>query len=70
MEPTRNKMMFWLGDYEVVQSKHLGGITVKIGNGVTITFHLGPNFPHTVREGDKLPLYTEVPYAHPKQSPE
>jgi len=43
----------------MVQSRFAGGITIDIGKGIYTTIHLG-DIKHNVKEGDKLPLYTEI----------
>jgi hypothetical protein len=63
MESTQNKMKVYMGEFEVVQISNLGGITINIGKNVHITIHLG-DFPHQIKTGDRLPLFTEVPYAN------
>lgn len=58
-----------LGDFPVVQVSQLGGIVIAIGKGIHNHSHLG-DFPHDVKPGDKLPLYTEIPYALPRRPSE
>lgn len=61
MEPPQAKMRLFLGSFVVVRVEPLM-ITISLGNKVYIHVHPG-DFPHTVEEGDTLPLFTEVPYA-------
>ena len=68
MEPTKTKMRIYLGEFEVVEVKSFGGIRIMLGPGTTITIHVG-DFPHQVKLGDKLPLYTEMPYAQAVATP-
>ena len=68
MEPTQAKMIIFLGEFEVVEVKSFGGVRIKLGEGTTITIHLG-DFPHAVKAGDRLPLYTEMPYAQAVATP-
>lgn len=63
MEPTQGTMKLFMGEFEVVQVNTVGAITINVGRKVHITIYLG-DFKHMVKAGDKLPLYTEVPYAH------
>jgi hypothetical protein len=63
MEPTQSTVKVHMGDFTVVQVSNLGGITINIGKNVHITIHIG-DFPHQIKTGDRLPLFTEVPYAH------
>ena len=51
-----------LGNFEVVQVL-LGGITINIGKNVHITIHVG-DFPHDVKAGDRLTLFTEIDNAN------
>ena len=67
MEPVEAKMKIYLGEFKVVQADPLGAITLNIGRNVHVTIHLG-DFPHTVKTGDTLPLYTEVPHAYTGQT--
>lgn len=63
MEPSggsMNKLKIFLGEFEVVSTRL--GITIELGKGVHTTIHLDPSL-HSVKPGDKLPLYTEVPDA-------
>lgn len=68
MEPTQGKMKVLMGEFEVVQVDTFGGITINVGRKVHITIHVG-DFPHMVKPGDKLPLFTEVPYANTGPAP-
>ena len=52
----------FLGDFEVVQVL-LGGITINVGRNVHITIHVG-DFPHNIKAGDRLPLFTEIDNAN------
>lgn len=60
------KQVVWMSDVEVVEVT-AATITVNLGRNVTITMHT-VNFPHTCQVGDKIPLYTELPYAQLSQS--
>ena len=60
MEPVKAKMRVWLGDFPVVECK-LDGITLNIGRNVHLTMHVG-DFPHKIKPGEMLPLFTEIPY--------
>lgn len=51
----------YIGEFPVVECK-LGGITIDLGKHVFATIHLG-DFPHNVKPGDKLPLFTEISHA-------
>ena len=62
------RMKFLIGRYPIVDFK-IGGITVDLGKGVYIHFYIG-DFPHSLKVGDKLPLYTEVPYAKSRSTSE
>ena len=74
MEPTDPKVSrrphckILMGEFRVVQVK-LDGITIDLGRKVHITIHVG-DFPHSIREGDVLPLFTEIPYAIPGSASE
>jgi hypothetical protein len=61
MEPTLAPLKVFIGDFEVV---HVSGtaITLHLGKHVHATIHLP--IEHTVKEGDTLPLYTELTYAN------
>jgi hypothetical protein len=65
MEPAHTKIM--LGDFRVIERK-FDGIRIDLGKQVTIWIHLG-DFPHNVKPGDTLPLFTEIAYAIPKSTP-
>lgn len=62
MEPTNPPLKVFIGDFEVVQVSGLQ-ITLHLGKHVHATIHLP--IEHTVKAGDTLPLYTELPYANP-----
>jgi hypothetical protein len=61
MEPTQAPLKVFVGDFEVV---HVSGmsITLHLGKHVHATIHLP--IEHNVKEGDTLPLYTELTYAY------
>lgn len=59
MEPVTHKMKIFLGEYEVVEAKFMGGVTISLNKQVHITLWLG-DLVHGVKPGDKLPLYTEI----------
>lgn len=62
MEPTPQPMMkVFLGEYEIVERGPLGTLAIALGNNVHIQMHMA-NFPYTCKAGDKLPLFTYVPY--------
>lgn len=69
MESIKGKIRFYLGEYEVVEAKFPGAVTINLGNNVHITIHPGGNLPLSVKPGDRLPLYTEIPLAQPSQPP-
>lgn len=54
------KQTIWMADVPVVEVKG-GQITINIGNNVFLTIHAG-EFPHTVKTGDTIPLYTQLPF--------
>ena len=60
MEPTQAPLKVFVGDFEVV---HVSGmaITLHLGKHVHATIHLP--ITHDIKEGDTLPLYTELTYA-------
>ena len=60
MESTKATMKIFLGEFRVVDV-HLDGISIDLGKQVHITIHVG-DFPHRVKTGDLIPLFTEVPY--------
>ena len=64
MEPPPHQVTqrFLLGWFEVVQAHYADGITIDMGKGVFTTIYIG-DFQHSVKPGDRLPLYTEIPYA-------
>jgi len=53
-------MKIYCGEFPVVAVLPLGGIKVQMAAEFTITIWLG-DFPHHVKEGDRLPMYFEVP---------
>lgn len=63
MEPTgtevKQRQLIFMAECRVVQVRG-GDITINLGKNVHLTTHLGA-FPHAVKEGDTLPLYTTVP---------
>ncbi len=61
MEPTAPKIRIFLGEFDVVEVLSMGAFRLKLGPGTTITIHLG-DFPHRVKPGDRVPLFTEIPY--------
>ena len=67
MESTQATMKIYMGEFKVVQVK-LDGITINIGRNVHVTIHLG-DFPHTLKAGDSIPMFTEVPYDNTRQAP-
>lgn len=68
MEPAQAKMRIFMGEFEVVEIYAMGALRVKLGPGTTITLHLG-DFPHKVKPGDKIPLFTEIPYGQAVAAP-
>lgn len=58
MAHKENRMKLLLGEFPVAQITSLGAVTLDLGNSVRFTLHLGDN--HTVKIGDRLPLYTEI----------
>jgi hypothetical protein len=68
MEPAQAKVRMYLGVYEVIEILALGAIRVKLGPGTAVVIHMG-DFPHLVKLGDRIPLYTEVPYAETISTP-
>lgn len=58
---TPGKMKLFIGEFQVEKADHLE-IVLNIGGNVRIHIHPG-DFEHLVKRGDKLPLYTEVPFA-------
>jgi hypothetical protein len=67
MESTYPKMRILMGEFPVVEVKPYGAITINVGKNVHITIHVG-DFQHSLNPGDKVPLFTEIPYANPQQS--
>jgi hypothetical protein len=67
MEPIKDKVKVYLGEFIVVQTK-LDGITIDLGRNIHITMHLG-DFTHDIKPGDKLPLFTEIQHAIPERTP-
>lgn len=65
MESPQAKITLFLGDYlvEEVSSK---GIAINIGNNVRINVHpLVFGGSTSLKAGDKVPLYTEIPVCPP-----
>jgi hypothetical protein len=62
-----NLMSLYMGDYEVVAVTPLA-ITIHLGRNVHIHIHPG-DLQHNVKPGDKLPLYTQVPYGQALEPP-
>jgi hypothetical protein len=60
------KVRIFLGDFPVEQATSTS-VTINVGRNVRITMHI--SFPHTAKEGSTLPLFTEIPYADPRQTP-
>lgn len=58
------KRTMYLGEFEVVEITATS-VVVLLGKGVQI--HVPTQFlpNHSTKIGDKLPLYTELPYAKP-----
>ena len=63
MEPTQAPLKIFVGDFEVVQVKG-SAITLHLGKQVHATIHIMGNIQHDIKEGDTLPLYTELAYAN------
>jgi hypothetical protein len=61
MEPTQAPLKIFVGDFEVVQVSGMA-ITLHLGKHVHATIHLP--FTHDVKEGDTLPLFTELQHAN------
>jgi hypothetical protein len=63
MEPVKNAMMdVFLGLFPVEEVSMDNKMAINIGNNVRIICHLHAGFPHLVKSGDLVPLYTKVPY--------
>jgi hypothetical protein len=62
-------MKIFLGEFEVDQVGPLGTIGFSLGKKAHITMHIG-DFQHTVKVGDKIPLFTEIAYADARPTPE
>ncbi len=55
-------MTIFLGEYTVVErADSLGSIAIHLGNNVYINMHI-VGLPMTVKPGEKLPLFTQIPY--------
>lgn len=55
-------MQLYLGSYEVVERKdQLGSFAIHLGGHVYINIHV-LGLPARMKAGDKLPLFTKVPY--------
>lgn len=67
MEPTPNTLKIYLGEFYVVEVAK-GRLTIDLGKNVHITIYLG-DYDHTIKSGQKLPLYTEIPYANFRPTP-
>jgi hypothetical protein len=59
-------MKIFLGEFEVDMVDPLGAIGFSLGKKAHITMHVG-DFPHAVKVGDKIPLFTEIAYADVRQ---
>lgn len=59
MESPRSPLTVFLGEFEVVEARYPGTIALHMGHNVVISIHLG-DVMHTVKPGDKLPLYTTI----------
>lgn len=68
MEPTPSKVKIYLGEFEVDHVDNLGAIGFSLGKKAHITMHVG-DFPHSVKVGDRIPLFTEIAYANIGQPP-
>ena len=62
MEPTNPPVKIYLGEFVVDMVDPLGAIGFSLGKKAHITMHIG-DFQHTVKVGDKIPLFTEIPHA-------
>lgn len=67
MEPAQAKITMQLAECQVIQVKG-AAVTIDLGQGVLVTIHT-VGFQHGVKEGDKIPLYTEMPRARTVQAP-
>lgn len=65
MEPTNTPLKVFVGDFEVVQVTG-SAITIHLGKHVHATIHLP--ITHQIKEGDTLPLFTELTHADPGQT--
>lgn len=65
MEPAPTKII--LGEFPITELR-LDAIRVRIGKEVSIWIHLG-DFPHDLKPGDTLPLFTEIKYAISRSAP-
>lgn len=61
MSNITNLMTIFLGDYPIVELGPLGTVAIQLAKNVHITIHI-LGLPVTVKVGDKLPLFTRVPY--------
>ena len=61
MPDTPSLMKIFLGSYTIVDRGAAGTLAIDLGNNVHIQIHMA-GFPFTCRPGDKLPLFTYVPY--------
>jgi hypothetical protein len=62
MESAPNTLKIYLGEFYVVEVAK-GRLTLDVGKNVHITIYLG-DYDHTIKTGQKLPLYTEIPHAN------
>jgi hypothetical protein len=69
MESLESKIKIYLGDFPVVDIKVGGGITINVGRNVHITIYLRGDIYHNIKEGDILPLFTEISYANLRPTP-
>jgi hypothetical protein len=69
MEPAPNKVKIYLGEFVVDHVDTLGAIGFSLGKKAHITMHVG-DFPHAVKVGDKIPLFTEITHADVGPTPE
>lgn len=61
-DPTTSPLMkVFLGEYEVVERGLKGTLAIALGNNVHIQMHMA-SFPYSCKPGDRLPLFTYVPY--------
>ena len=69
MEPTPSKVKIYLGEFVVDHVDGLGAIGFSLGKKAHITMHVG-DFPHAVKVGDRIPLFTEIAHANTGQPSE